>query len=1596
MSVKRVTLHLCVLLVPFAGVLAGLDAMASGQGQLSRWASGPRVVGSPGMPTAHLSGFGAFDQGLAPLGRGNRSRGPANGAPPPKPAPGNVTRPASALSFTRSALAHGSRMPLAHLGPLRLQRSFTNAFSNTYVASDGVRVARVYAQPINFRGLDGQWQAIDNALVRTSGGFENRADAYRVRFPSSLGASPISVRSGRWHISMRLLGAASQPVKVTANEATYADALPGVRAVYRAEADAVQESLVLPNANAGRRFTVLLRLGPGLTATMAHESVAIVNRAGTTEFVLPAPALTQSPTSAVPSPPGAVALSLRRVSGGAALTYTPDERWLRAASRRYPVVLDPSVALTQDAGADCMITTAAPTSDAYCGYGVSDGVGVDTSGNEYRTLISFKGLVSSIPADSLILGSSVSLDVYASAGTTGYGVLPMSRAFVPGEASWDYYNGTEPWSIPGGDYISTPPPNPVPDTQAIGTVSVAGSTHFDITALTQSWIDGSAVGGSSTVDPSLMITPVTAAGNAFDFYNVNADGSGYSGPYIQVEYSSRMGDAPGATLDSTPLNQQATLGVNVANGDLMLTNTDLSITGTGLDETIDRTYNSLSGQEGLFGYGWGPTYGMLPVLYSYTPDALGLTMPDDSTYVWNTSPLAPNVFLPPAGLDAQLCSVLVGNCTPKNGAAAFELTFDNTGEKWDFNVNGYLIAQYDRNGNVISYAYTRSDPSAITDTQNRVTDIGYASSGFISGLTDTAGSRSTSYGQNSAGDLTSYTDAAGNKTTYTYNGAGDLTQIVNPGYEYTDITYDSSGRVTSVLRMTGGTLQQPTGPTTTYQYGAGTGPGSGYPSCGSAPGGEGQYGWTLKTDPDTHWTLYCYDTHDRVYETINQYDESTITTQNADDDVTSVEDPDQQTTTNSYDGCFRYTGTTEPATGSAAPASTTVNYPTCTSSPASYLRSSSTDAQGNTTSYQYDGNGNLTQVKDGLAAGSNTTTFTYNSNGTVHTSTTPDGNLTTYGYDSPGNLTSVTPPNPLNAQSFTYDPDSREKTVTDGDGNTTSYSYDPDDNVKVLSYADGSTITNTYDGNGNLTQQADSANGTASYKYNVLNLLTSETDPGAGGQPSTTTSYTYNGDGQIATLADGGGTVTYTYDSANRLSTVQQPTASQPISFGYDIDSRLTCLTYPNGVVVQDSYDNASDLLSTQAANGTGAACNPNSSTGTPTGNVISDYTYGYNLNNQATALRQTEQINGTTWYNSYDALNRLLTSTTGTGEAYNFSYDGDGNMLTRTTNAQTGATQTMTYNADDEMCWADEGSVSGSPACTAPPQGDIALSYDNAGQMTALGSAAFGYNTREQTTSINATGAGAQTIGYRGEGQSQPTQIGNQPTGGAAPSLEEDILGVSGEEGAVASGGSPSNTYYTRADDGQLLSERAPTGTYYYVLDGNGSVVALTDSSGNVVNTYAYDPYGLYASHTGTAPNIFGFDSGVQMTGGMWLFGDRYFNSFTGTWTQRDPDQLELVTDPAQANPYVFAADDPVNNVDSDGDTVRVRAAGYCASVVLACIASHKTDEGFPRGPEHHYRPPVVEVHASGGGGTPSGGAEASGDGGGGGGKMGPAGEDD
>lgn len=195
----------------------------------------------------------------------------------------------------------------------------------------------------------------------------------------------------------------------------------------------------------------------------------------------------------------------------------------------------------------------------------------------------------------------------------------------------------------------------------------------------------------------------------------------------------------------------------------------------------------------------------------------------------------------------------------------------------------------------------------------------------------------------------------------------------------------------------------------------------------------------------------------------------------------------------------------------------------------------------------------------------------------------------------------------------------------------------------------------------------------------------------------------------------------------------------------------------------------------------------------------------------------------------------------------------------------------------------------------------------------------------------------------YLGTGQSNLTAIGSN-------ALQNSALGLTKQTEATGT------SYYARTPEGTLVDERLPSGASYNpVYDAQGDVIGLLDTKGELEQTIRYGPYGENATAEGAlkyepTDDPFLFQGGYHAPGGdngegnihnqLYHFGERYYDPTTGRWTQPDPST-------ATSMEYVFAGDDPVNEVDRCGELaiptwlldILKPATKWLAGVDLACV---------------------------------------------------------
>ena len=109
---------------------------------------------------------------------------------------------------------------------------------------------------------------------------------------------------------------------------------------------------------------------------------------------------------------------------------------------------------------------------------------------------------------------------------------------------------------------------------------------------------------------------------------------------------------------------------------------------------------------------------------------------------------------------------------------------------------------------------------------------------------------------------------------------------------------------------------------------------------------------------------------------------------------------------------------------------------------------------------------------------------------------------------------------------------------------------------------------------------------------------------------------------------------------------------------------------------------------------------------------------------------------------------------------------------------------------------------------------------------------------------------------------------------------------------------------------------------TYHAITDRLGTIHALADTSGNIVESYQYDAWGNVLSHFSTL-ELSNFSLRVLFQGreyshatGLYNFRARWYDPVTGRWLSNDPIGIS-----GGLNQYMFCGNNPVNCIDPYGE---------------------------------------------------------------------------
>jgi len=928
---------------------------------------------------------------------------------------------------------------------------------------------------------------------------------------------------------------------------------------------------------------------------------------------------------------------------------------------------------------------------------------------------------------------------------------PVGIDFVrqPGDASVGQPFGNQPAVavVDAGN-------NPVPD--APGAVSLA------IT-------DGSGSPGAA-LDCSSTSSSVGADGIAsFSGCAIDEVGGGYA---LTATWNERTTESLGfpVTPSSTPPLEQAPTGVpigqtmgtgvyavnptssedgvNSATGALQQSFADLFVAGVGQPLELKRSYHSLDSDGGYFGPGWTSIFDLS---VSFNANRTVATVRGEDGQRINFQRIGTtNNWAAPAGARASL------KCAAKTCTVT----------RWDgtnWKVTGSRLEEYeDANGKGLRFIWLfgRLVGVRLTSTDNKrpiTVAIAVADGRITEVITPT---RRVGYGY-TGGLLTSVTDVRGYTWQYSYDPAGRLAGVVDPlGEARLDVEYGVDGRVTRAR------------------------------SLGSSRRFDNTFAWDASTQRSTRTARVNTGIDETNADYVDEYRNNVLIRQEFPGgsvmrysydtrlNLVAVQDPNGFVQENTYSAQNDLISQRTPLT------STTASTVLFTYDKEHRLRSQ-TDANGNTTQYEYAGGRLHKIIPPGPEAAA--THLHYNGLGLLTETVAPYGKRE-YRYDNAGNQVRMIERN-------------RPGKSLNGAGT-------------LARFDEAGNRVSSIDARG-TTRPLSAAQFTSTWQYDAAGNLTTSTDPNGA-----VTTFTYDSAGTLIGSATPAGTTTYTWNEATRTRTASGPDGTSSQQF--DHSGNVVREVAVTGGITRHRYDGLGRKVLTTDAAGQSTRYTYDS-----VGNVleIRDTTtvFRQQFDSLNRSIRSSADDSAT--LTRYDAVGNVVWRREGTAQPVVRTYDARNNLTSVTDGA---GTTSYEFDLADNVTRRTDGRG-----------GVTSYGYDGMGRVTSMmvGGNTTLYANDEAGQRVGITDPEGRVTRLTLDGLNQVLRREHSAPGLASIEVEQDFDWQGRRTSMTDANGRHDFDYDER---GNLVSAEVAGGTFGYDYGTAGQIVE-TYPDGTVV-TYDVD----------------------------------------------------------------------------------------------------------------------------------------------------------
>lgn len=533
------------------------------------------------------------------------------------------------------------------------------------------------------------------------------------------------------------------------------------------------------------------------------------------------------------------------------------------------------------------------------------------------------------------------------------------------------------------------------------------------------------------------------------------------------------------------------------------------------------------------------------------------------------------------------------------------------------------------------------------------------------------------------------------------------------------------------------------------------------------------------------------------------------------------------------------------------------------------------------------------------------------------------------------------------------DPATGIATVTDALGRSTTFQRNRQYGTMTIGMADGRSVTYRSTPNGTPVSAIGPGGATEIRNSDEHGLPSGGVSSATGLQATTTTR---DESGRISSIERGDGSIVVERDAAGRVVSITTPAGATRYTYDPET-GLVTDVMAPGDIGSHYVYAAATLATEEWSGAVTGAVGFEFDELGRPRALVVAgassaiDYdsagrrtaygaaTFGYNTE---TGALETRTVGSVTTKIFHDALGRQDAQTVtvdGRGVySESVTFDAVGRVVTRTETVD-GATSTTTYGYDLTDRLVSVTVDAGTPTTYRYDEGDnmverggvapVIATYDAAGHVVTAGDAAYAFDddgvlasktdaagttTYDYDVQGNLRGVGlpdGRLITYLidGSGRRVGKEIDGDLVAGWLYAGNEVVAELDGDGDVVA-------TYVDGASGGPVVMER--DGTNAIVSDRWGSPRLIVDvETGEVVDRIDRDVWGRVTAESAGGATSLGFLGGIEDPDtGLVHLGARDYDPSLGRFTSPDPAGIHGV----RTNVYAYAGNNPVNRVDASG----------------------------------------------------------------------------